>query len=88
VKRILTEAEEADQVVRRHLAAMLVLAQEGTDGDVARLARSEMCRLVSAICTALGPHQPDGSGSCGQCGSPTCLLLNDIRRALLPVRLP
>lgn len=83
-----TEAEEANQLVRRHLAAMVVLTQEGADPDVARLARSEMCRLVSAICTALGPHLPDSSGSCGQCGSPTCLLLNDIRRALLPVHLP
>lgn len=83
-----TEAEVADQSVRRHLAALVFAAQEGSDADVARLARAEMCRLVSGICTALTPHRLDSVGSCEACGSASCGLLSGIRRALLPVRLP
>lgn len=82
-----TEAEVNDQKVRRHLAAMAFAAQEGADHEVVRLARAEMCRLVSAICTALSPHRINPAGSCVLCCSPSCSMRAEIRRALLPVRL-
>lgn len=82
-----TEAEVSDQVVRRHLAAVIVLAQEGNDAVVARLARAEVCRLVSAICVALGRHPLDAAGSCPVCAAGTCRLREEMRRALLPVRI-
>lgn len=83
-----TEAQEADQLVRRHLAALIVVAQQGSDTDVVRTMRAETCRLVSAICTALDPHRPDPAGRCPACASGTCHMLAQVRRALLPVRLP
>jgi hypothetical protein len=83
----LTEAEVADQAVRRHLAAMVLVTHEGGDADVARLARSEMCRLVSAICSALSLHRLDNRGNCRICAATSCVLRGIVRRALLPIRL-
>lgn len=82
-----TEAEAADQLVRRHLAALVFAAQEGADADVTRLARAEMCRLVSAICAVLQGHRLHPSGACATCGSGTCGLRASLRQSLLPVRL-
>ncbi len=79
-----TGAEMADREVRRHLAAIVVVAQQGTEMDVARMARSEMCRVVSAILASLRTHELESNGECAVCGSSECLLLNHIRRALLP----
>ena len=83
----MTEAEETDQLVRRHLSALIVIAQEGTGADVARMMRSEVCRLVSAICTDLNHHRLDATGWCPVCDSPHCTLLAQVRRALLPIQL-
>jgi hypothetical protein len=83
-----SEAFDADLTVRRHLAAMIVIAQDGEDSDVARLARSEICRLAAAICAALSMHRLHPSGFCGACGRTVCALRGSVRRALLPVRLP
>jgi hypothetical protein len=82
-----TDAEVADQTIRRHLAALVFATQEGGDAEVARLARMEICRLVSAICTALRIHRLDAAGRCTACANDFCVLLAEIRRALLPVRL-
>lgn len=83
----MTEAQETDQLVRRHLSALIVIAQEGSGPDVARLMRLEICRLVSAICTSLNYHRLDSAGWCPVCDSPHCSLLAQVRRALLPVQL-
>jgi hypothetical protein len=82
-----TDAEETDQVVRRHLAALVFATQECSDAEVVRLARAETCRLVAAICTALVPHRLDPAGHCEACGAASCPLRNLVRRALLPARL-
>ncbi|MGH3863544.1 hypothetical protein [Actinokineospora sp.] len=81
-----TQAERADQAVRGHLAALVIIIQQGDDDEVCLAARSEICRLVSAVCTALSPHRLDSRGHCALCG-PDCELLNRLSRALLPVRL-
>lgn len=82
-----TEAEVSDQIVRRHLAAVIVIAQEGNDAAVLRMMRAETCRLVSAICVALGKHPLDAAGLCPICAADTCRLREEIRRALLPIRI-
>jgi hypothetical protein len=82
-----TEAQTSDQVVRRHLAAVIVLAQEGTDAAVLRMMRAETCRLVSAICVALGRHPLDAAGLCPVCAVDTCHLRKEIRQALLPINI-
>jgi hypothetical protein len=82
-----TEAEVANEIVRRHLSAMIVVAQEGSNADVGRLMRSEVCRLASAICTALSFHRLDARGRCPLCDATSCGLLTRVRRALLPVHI-
>jgi hypothetical protein len=83
----MTEAQATDQVVRRHLAALVLIAQEGSSEAIVKMMRSEMCRLVSAVCTALNAHRLDIAGWCQACDSPHCTLLTKVRRALLPITL-
>jgi Fe-S cluster biogenesis protein NfuA len=83
----MTEAQVTDQVVRRHLAALILVAHEGNSEAIVKMMRSEMCRLVSAICTALSSHRLDVAGCCQACDSSHCTLLSKISRALLPVNL-
>ncbi len=78
-----TEAEVDDRVLRQHLAALAFAAQEAPDTEVVRLARGETHLLVAAVCTALGAHRLDPTGACG---TNSCALRTDLRRALLPVR--
>ncbi|HEV2783372.1 MAG TPA: hypothetical protein VGX25_28650 [Actinophytocola sp.] len=76
-----------NQLARRHLAAPIVIAQEGGGPAVVRMMRAETCRLVSAICTCLNLHELDSAGRCPVCDSTSCALLAQVRRALLPVQL-
>jgi hypothetical protein len=81
----MTPAQRTDQLVRRHLAALIVIAQEGSSADVVRMMRAETCRMVSAISTCMSLHHLDPSGRCHVCQSTNCGLLALVRRALLPV---
>ena len=80
----MTPAQQTDRLVRRHLAALLVISQEGTNADVVRMMRAETCRMVSAISTCLSLHHLDPGGR-HVCQSANCGLLALVRRALLPV---
>ncbi|WP_153816565.1 hypothetical protein [Gandjariella thermophila] len=75
-----------DVVLRRHLALLLAGVQNGDDGVVARLARSETHRLVGAIRASLRAHRLDPAGCCGACRATRCVLRDEISHALLPVR--
>lgn len=83
----MTPAQRTDQLVRRHLAALILISQEGSSADVVRMMRAETCRMVSAISTALNLHRIDAAGRCHICKSTNCGLLALVRRALLPVNL-
>lgn len=83
----MTEAQTTDQLVRRHLAALVLVAQEGSSADVVRMMRGELCRLVSAVCTGLSSHRLDVAGWCQVCDSSHCSLLANVSRALLPINL-